>query len=143
MAQARVSGTLPVTPEQAWTLLSDLARFGEWLTIHDEWKSDIPQLGVGVRVTQQLTVMGMANVVEWTVDHFDPPTELRISGTGLVGAQIAFTLGVVPAAGDASTVSIDAEFTGQIMQGAIGAAVEKNAGVELEKSLVNLQSLIG
>lgn len=142
MAQARVSGTLPLAPDEAWALLSDLGRFGEWLTIHDRWCSDIPVLGVGARVTQQITVMGMANVVEWTVDDFAPPGRLRISGTGLVGARIAFTLAVVPS-GAASTVSIDAEFTGQVMQGAIGAAVEKNAGVELEKSLVTLQSLIG
>ncbi len=143
MAQARVSGALPLAPADAWTVLSDLARFDEWLTIHNAWRSEIPDLGVGARITQQLTVMGMANVIDWTVDHFDPPAELRISGVGIAGAQIAFTLGVMPADGGASTVSIDAEFTGQMIQGAIGDAVERNTSLELQKSLANLQSLVG
>ena len=69
-----------------------------------------------------------------------PLSSLRISGAGLAGAQIAFTLAVA-AAGDHSTVSIDAEFTGQMMVGAIGDAVQKNATVELEKSLAKLQEL--
>lgn len=141
MAQAKVSGLLPVPPDQAWSLLSDLSRFGEWMTIHDDWQGTIPELTIGAKVTQRLTVMGMTNLVEWTIDDYAPPASLRISGTGLAGAQIAFTLAVM-AADAGSTVSIDAEFTGQMMTGAIAQAVEKNATVELESSLARLQQLV-
>ena len=142
MAEAHVSGELPLSREDAWKLLSDLSRFEEWLTIHDTWKSDIPELSLGSKVTEQLTVMGMTNVIEWTIEAYEPPSSLTISGAGLAGAQIAFTLSV----GDAdagSAVSIDAEFTGQMMVGAIGQAVEKNATVELESSFAKLRELAG
>ena len=140
MAEAHVSGELPLSREDAWNLLSDLSRFEEWLTIHDTWKSDIPELSLGSKVTEQLTVMGMTNVIEWTIDAYEPVSSLTISGTGLAGAQIAFTLSVADA-GAGSAVSIDAEFTGQMMVGAIGQAVEKNATVELESSFAKLREL--
>jgi carbon monoxide dehydrogenase subunit G len=142
MAEAHVSGDLPLSQDDAWKLLSDLSGFEQWLTIHDSWKSEIPELAVGARVTEQLTVMGMTNVIEWTIDDYAPPVSLKISGAGLAGAQIAFTLSVAPS-GTNSTVTIDAEFTGQMMVGAIGDAVQKNATVELEKSLTRLQELAG
>lgn len=140
MAQAHVSGVLDLSQDDAWKLLSDLSRFGEWMSIHDSWKSEIPPLAAGAKVTEQLTVMGMTNVIEWTVDAYAPPNSLKISGAGMAGAQICFTLAVA-ADGPKATVSIDAEFTGQMMVGAIGQAVEKNATVELEKSLARLQEL--
>lgn len=142
MAEAKVSGPLALPPEQAWQLMSDLSRFGEWMTIHDAWASDIPELTVGAKVTQRLSIMGMANVVEWTIDEYAPPSSLRISGMGMAGAQIAFTLAVDPAQAG-STVCVSAEFTGQIMTGAIGAAVEQHATVELENSLAKLRQLAG
>jgi carbon monoxide dehydrogenase subunit G len=140
VAEAKVSGSLPLPPAQAWALLSDLSRFDEWMTIHNDWIGPLPNLVAGAKVTQQLTVMGLTSVVEWTIDDFAPPSSLRISGTGLAGAQIAFTLGVAPS-GDESTVSIDAEFTGEIMVGAIGEAVEQHAAAELQNSLANLQRI--
>ena len=140
MAEVHSSAELPLAPEDAWKLLSDLSRFEEWLTIHDKWSSDIPEMAAGAKVTEQLTVMGMTNKIEWTVETFEPPSTLKISGIGLAGAQIAFTLSVAPA-GSGSEVTIDAEFTGQMMVGAIGDAVAKNALVELENSLAKLREL--
>jgi carbon monoxide dehydrogenase subunit G len=140
MAEVHATAELPLSPDDAWKLLSDLSRFDEWLTIHDKWSSDIPELSVGARVTEQLTVMGMTNKIEWTVEEFVPPSSLKISGTGLAGAQIAFTLSVAPA-GDGALATIDADFTGQMMVGAIGDAVAKNALVELENSMAKLREL--
>ena len=140
MAEVHATTELPLAPEDAWKLLSDLSRFDEWLTIHDKWSSDIPELSVGAQVTEQLTVMGMTNKIDWTVEEFAPPSALKISGTGLAGAQIAFTLSVA-AADSGSIATIDAEFTGQMMVGAIGDAVAKNALVELENSMAKLREL--
>ena len=141
MAEVHSSAELPLSPDEAWKLLSDLSRFEQWLTIHDKWSSDIPELAVGATVTEQLTVMGMTNKIDWTVETYEPPTSLKISGVGLAGAQIAFTLSVAPS-GSGSEVTIDAEFTGQMMVGAIGDAVAKNALTELEASLAKLRELV-
>src|SRR5258708_10733910 len=98
MAEAHVSGQLALSQDDAWKLLSDLSRFDQWLSIHDSWKSEIPELAAGVKVTEQLTVMGMTNVIEWTIESYAPPTSLRVAGTGLPGAQIAFTPSLAPPA---------------------------------------------
>jgi carbon monoxide dehydrogenase subunit G len=143
MPEAHVVTELPCSPEDAWAILSNMSRFGEWMTIHDQWNTEVPaEISVGTKVTEQLTIMGMTNKIEWTVEEYNPPKALKISGTGLAGAQISFTLSV--GAGEASNaeVSIDAEFTGQMMVGAIGQAVEKNASIELDKSLVQLAALV-
>jgi carbon monoxide dehydrogenase subunit G len=144
MPESHVSAELPTSPARAWDVLSDMSRFGEWMTIHDKWESEVPeQIVVGTRVTEQLTLMGMTNKVEWTVEEYNPPKSLTISGIGLAGAQISFTLSVAEGAdASSSKVTIDATFTGQIMVGAIGTAVERNAGIELEKSLAGLVALL-
>jgi len=142
MPEAHVTTELPTSPENAWAILSHMSRFGEWMTIHDKWNTDVPeQLAVGTKVTEQLTIMGMTNKIEWTVEEYNPPKSLKISGTGLAGAQISFTLSVA-GSGETAEVTIDAEFTGQMMVGAIGAAVEKNAAIELDKSLAQLAALV-
>jgi hypothetical protein len=140
MAVARVCGALALSPDDAWALLSDLARFDEWLTIHDAWESEIPALAPGASVTERLTVMGITSTVVWTVQAFAPPSSLTITGTGLAGAQITFTLALEARAGDA-LARIDADFSGALMVGSIGAAVEKHATAELERSLLRLQEL--
>ena len=143
MPEAHVTVELPTTPQNAWDILSNMNRFEEWMTIHDKWNTEVPEVvSVGTKVTEQLTIMGMTNKIEWTVEEYDPPNALKISGTGLAGAQISFTLSV-GGSGDKAEVSIDAEFTGQMMVGAIGQAVEKNAGIELDKSLAKLAEIVG
>ena len=143
MPESHVVTELPCSPEEAWGILSNMSRFEEWMTIHDKWNTDVPeQFAVGTKVTEQLTIMGMTNKIEWTVEEYNPPKSLKISGTGLAGAQISFTLSVAPGSGSNAEVKIDAEFTGQMMVGAIGQAVEKNAAIELDKSLVQLAALV-
>ena len=144
MPEAHVVTELPCSPDEAWAILSNMSRFEEWMTIHDKWNTDVPeQVSVGTKVTEQLTIMGMTNKIEWTVEEYNPPKSLKISGTGLAGAQISFTLSVGAGSGANAEVKIDAEFTGQMMVGAIGQAVEKNAAVELDKSLAQLAALVG
>lgn len=135
-------GVLPLPPDSAWALLSDLSRFEEWLTIHDRWESEIPTLAAGATVTERLTVMGITSTIDWTIQAFAPPSSLTIRGTGLAGAEITFTLGLESRDGN-SLASIDVQFAGALMVGAIGAAVEKNAKAELETSLERLQQLAG
>ncbi|MBE9375906.1 SRPBCC family protein [Saccharopolyspora sp. HNM0983] len=142
MVAVHVPAELPCSPEKAWSTVSDLARFEEWLTIHQDWKSEIPdEIGVGSRITEVVSVMGMANKIEWTVEEYDAPRSLRISGTGMAGVQVSFTLTVEPV-GEGSTATIDAEFTGQMIVGPIGTALGKNTKGELEKSVSALAGLV-
>jgi acetyl-CoA acyltransferase len=56
--------------------------------------------------------------------------------------KVSFTLSVKPE-GAGSQADIDAEFTGQMIVGPIGAAVGKSTKAELEKSLAKLAELVG
>lgn len=143
MVAVNVPATLPCSPEKAWATVSDLARFEEWLTIHQGWKSELPaEITVGSRITEVVSVMGMANKIEWTVQEYDPPHSLKISGTGMAGVQVSFTLTVEPD-GDKSQATIDAEFSGQMIVGPIGSAVGKSTKSELESSTAKLAELVG
>lgn len=142
MASVYMSVDLPASPQKAWAVMSDLSRFEEWLSIHQGWRSDLPaELGVGSTMTEIVSVMGMANKIEWTVDTYRPPALLKISGAGMAGVKVALTLSVT-SSDSGSSASIDAEFSGQMVVGPIGTAVEKSTKQELAKSLAELAKLV-
>ena len=87
-------------------------------------------------------MLGMANTITWTVDEFEVPTRMRISGTGMAGVKTAFTLIVGSDGNGGSKVEMDAEFEGQMIVGALGAAVEKDAKEQLEQSLEKFSGLV-
>jgi hypothetical protein len=143
MAEVHVSQEIAASQEQTWSVFSDLSKFGEWLTIHDKFYGEPPtDLTVGTTFTEQATIMGMSNKIDWTVEAFDAPKSLTIGGKGLAGAQITFVLSL-EATGDSScTAKIDAEFVGTMVVGAIGAAVERAANKEVTASLEKLAGLL-
>ena len=142
MTEVQVSTSLPCSPEKAWATVSDLNRFEEWLTIHQGWRGELPErIEVGTKITEIVSVMGMANKIEWTVEEYDAPRSLKISDTGMAGVRVSFTLTVRPE-GDSSAIEIDAEFSGQMIVGPIGTAVGKNTTEELEKSVTALAELV-
>jgi uncharacterized protein YndB with AHSA1/START domain len=142
MAKVNMSVELPASPEKAWAVMSDMSRFEDWLSIHQGWRSELPaEIGVGSKMTEIVSVMGMANKIEWTVNTYQPPALLEISGTGMAGVKVSLSLSVTPG-GTGSLASIDAEFSGQMVVGPIGTAVEKSTKAELAKSLAELTKLV-
>lgn len=142
MASVTVTQNLPVDPQKAWDALSDLAGWENWLSIHQGWKSELPaEVTVGTNIVEVVSVMGMANKIEWTVTEVDAPHTVTIAGTGMAGVKVEFTLSVQPA-DSGSTASIDASFTGAMIVGPIGKAVAKNAQADLETSLTKLAELV-
>ncbi|SEL83295.1 type II toxin-antitoxin system Rv0910 family toxin [Rhodococcus maanshanensis] len=143
MASVSVSADLPAAPEKTWEALSDLSRWEEWLTIHQSWKSELPtEVALGATFTEVVSVMGMANKIEWTVTEVDAPNLVKIAGTGMAGVTVEFTLKVEPE-GAGSTATIDASFKGAMIVGPIGKAVAKNAAADLEASLAKFAELVG
>ncbi|QDQ96565.1 SRPBCC family protein [Tomitella fengzijianii] len=143
MASVSVSATLPTAPEKTWDALSDLSRWEEWLTIHQSWKSGLPtEVAVGAQFTEVVSVMGMANKIEWTVTEVTVPQSVTIEGTGMAGVKVQFTLQVQPD-GEGSRAVIDASFTGTMIVGPIGKSVAKNAKGDLEASLARFAEIFG
>ncbi|QFU87232.1 SRPBCC family protein [Amycolatopsis sp. YIM 10] len=142
MGKVDASVELPAPQEKVWAEFSNPNNFEKWLTIHTKWKGEVPaEFSAGARATEVVTMLGMANAIEWTVEEFDAPHRLVISGTGMAGVKVTFELRV-EAAGERSTATIDAEFSGQMIVGALGKAVEKDARKNLEKSLENFAELV-
>jgi carbon monoxide dehydrogenase subunit G len=142
MAKVDVSKDISAPQDKVWALLSNPSSYPDWLSIHDGWRGDVPtEVSQGSTFTEMCTVMGMTNKIDWTVSEYVAPSVLKISGTGLAGAKISFTM-TVEAAGEDSKANIDAEFEGQMVVGAIGKAIERSARKEVESSLEKLGALV-
>jgi carbon monoxide dehydrogenase subunit G len=142
MAQVTVAKELSADQDKVWAVIANPARFEEWLTVHTKWKDQPPtELAQGTQMTEVVTIMGMPNTITWTTETYQAPNSLKISGAGMAGAKVSFTLSV-EAKGDSSIASVDAEFISQMMVGAIGGAVERAAKKELDASLAKLADLV-
>lgn len=142
MGQISASVELPAAPEKVWAEFSNPNNFEKWLTIHTKWKGDVPaEFSQGSQASEVVTMLGMPNTITWTVDEFEAPSKLVISGTGMAGVKVKFAL-AVEAAGEGSLASITAEFAGQMIIGALGKAVEKDGKKNLDASLENFKALV-
>src|SRR5215217_7664099 len=122
MGQINASVELPAAPDKVWQEFSNPNNFEKWLTIHTKWKGEVPaEFAQGAQATEVVTMLGMPNTITWTVDEFEAPSKLVISGTGMAGVKVSFRLSV-EASGEGSTATIDAEFKGQMIIGALGKA---------------------
>ncbi|GAA4395525.1 type II toxin-antitoxin system Rv0910 family toxin [Tsukamurella soli] len=142
MASVSVSVVLPSEPQKTWDTLADAARWEEWLSIHQKWKGEPPtDYKVGTQFSEVVSVMGMANKIEWTLDEVDIPNRMKMSGTGMAGVVVELALAVEPD-GAGSKASIECSFTGAMIVGPIGKAVAKNAKADLESSLAKFSELV-
>jgi carbon monoxide dehydrogenase subunit G len=141
MPSVTKSVELGLPQAEAFALATDPARFGEWLTLHKAWPNGTPGApSTGDEFVQQLSIMGMPADVNWKVESYDAPSRFVIRGAGPMGATLATTISA-ESAGDGSTVSYEAEFSGGGIQGPMGEMVTKKAGEELETSLSKLKEL--
>jgi hypothetical protein len=100
----------------------------------------------GATVTEVVTMMGMPNTITWTVDEYDVPNRVAISGTGMAGVRLAITIDVRPNGADGvvgATLELGAEFEGAMIVGALGKAIEKDGQKNLEQSLAQFRTLLG
>lgn len=129
-------------PEKVWAVVADPARFGDWLGMHKSWKGDVPaEFSQGAQATAVVSLLNMPNTITWTVAEYEPHRQVKLTGTGMAGVKVAIALGVEPS-GSGTAMSISAEFEGQMIVGAIGAAVEKAGRTELDESTARLATLV-
>jgi uncharacterized protein YndB with AHSA1/START domain len=141
----RISAKVDIAapPESIWEYIAAPGTYEEWLTIHTKWKSDVPAtFSVGDTADEVVTMLGMANTISWKVAECEAPSKLTITGTGMAGVTTTFALSVESDGNGGSSANIDAEFEGQLVVGALGKAVEKDAQVNLDASLAKLSELV-
>ena len=97
MAKVELSRKLSISPEEAWSHVSDLSSLGDWLTMHQGWRSDLPdELAVGTTLVGVAGAKGMRNRVTWTIQEYDTPQLMSITGDGLGGTKYALRMTVKP-----------------------------------------------
>jgi uncharacterized protein YndB with AHSA1/START domain len=141
----RISTTvgIPADPEKVWDAIVTPGTYERWLTIHTKWKGDVPEsFTQGTTIDEVVTMLGMPNTISWTVEELEAPSRLTISGTGMAGVRTTFSMAVTSDGNGGSTASIDAEFEGSMIVGALGKAVEKDAQANLDQSLAQLSELV-
>lgn len=141
MAKLELSRQLSLTPDDAWRHVSNLAELGDWLSMHQGWRSDLPtELTVGTTLVGVAGAKGMRNRVTWTVRQIDPPALLEIVGDGVGGTKYGLTLTVAPAArGCTFTVRVD--MGGRPLFGPIGAAAARAVKGDIERSVKRFETL--
>lgn len=141
MAEVTVSEKVPIGREEAWALISDLSRLGEWLTLHEGWRSEVPErLAAGTELTSVVSFKGMRNRITWTITEFDPPGTIALQGDGKGGTKAALRLRA-HADGSGSRVELETEFSNPALIGPIGGMAGRSLKGELRKSIKRLVEL--
>ncbi len=143
MAKVELSRKLSISPEEAWSHVADLPSLGDWLTMHQGWRCDLPdELAVGTTLVGVAGAKGMRNRVTWTVQEYDPPQLLGITGEGLGGTKYALRMTVKPQPrGCEFRLKID--LGGAPLFGPIGMAAARGVKGDIERSIKKFEELYG
>jgi uncharacterized protein YndB with AHSA1/START domain len=143
MAKLELSRDLTLPPEQAWTHASNLAELGDWLSLHQGWRSELPdELTVGTTVVGVAGAKGLRNRVTWTIRRVDPPALLELTGDGVGGTKYGLTLAIASAAAG-SRFSLRLDMGGRPLFGPIGAAAARAVKGDIEGSIKKFEALYG
>lgn len=141
MAKVELSRNLSMTPDDAWEHASDFSTLGDWLSMHQGWRSELPdELRVGTTLVGVAGVKGKGNRVTWTVTEVDAPRLLAVTGEGVGGTKYGLRMSVKPVeSGCAFTVRID--LGGRPLFGPIGATAARLVKGDIERSIEKFEEL--
>jgi uncharacterized protein YndB with AHSA1/START domain len=143
MASVELTTDMPMSPQQMWDHVSDLSELGDWLVLHQGWRSELPdEITEGTQIVGVARAKGLRNRVTWTVTKWDPPHEVAMSGDGKGGAKYGVRLTVQPT-DDGSTLGLRLELGGRPLFGPVGSAAARAAKGDVQKSLKNFVELYG
>jgi hypothetical protein len=143
VAAVDLNADVPMSPQKMWDHVSDLSDLGDWLVMHEGWRSELPaELGEGVQVVGVARAKGLRNRVTWTVTTWDPPHQVALSGSGKGGAKYAVTLTVQPTE-QGSSLGLRLELGGRPLFGPVGAAAARAVKGDVQKSLKQFVELYG
>ena len=141
MASVSAQIEVTATPEQAWAVLADPARFSSWVANHQGFVGEPPTaFAPGTSFGQRLRVMGMPAEVRWTVDGLEEPRRVVLKGNGPMGIGLTATYLVTPGEGS-TTVASTYEFSGAAVF-AVAGQLEREVGETLRVSLATLKTLV-
>ncbi|RAU98338.1 type II toxin-antitoxin system Rv0910 family toxin [Mycolicibacter senuensis] len=141
MAKLELSRELSLPPAEAWSHASNLTELGDWLSLHQGWRCEIPaELEAGMTLVGVAGAKGMRNRVTWTVRKVDPPAMLELTGDGVGGTKYALTLAIAPTA-SGSKFTLRMDLGGRPLFGPIGATAARAVKGDIERSIKRFESL--
>jgi hypothetical protein len=143
MAAVDMAADVPMSPQAMWDHVSDLSNLGDWLVMHEGWRSELPdEMSEGTQVVGVARAKGFRNRVTWTVSTWEPPHQVALSGSGKGGAKYAVTLTVRPTE-QGSALGLRLELGGRALFGPVGSAAARAVKGDVEKSLKQFVELYG
>ena len=143
MAAVDMAADVPMSPEDMWDHVSDLSNLGDWLVMHEGWRSELPdELSEAAQVVGVARAKGFRNRVTWTVTTWEPPHQVALSGSGKGGARYAVTVTVRPTQ-LGSALGLRLELGGRALFGPVGSAAARAVKGDVEKSLKQFVELYG
>jgi uncharacterized protein YndB with AHSA1/START domain len=143
MAAVDMTADVPMSPQDMWEHVADLSTLGDWLVMHEGWRSELPdELSEGAEVVGVARAKGFRNRVTWTVTTWEPPHQVALSGSGKGGAKYAVTLTVRPTK-QGSALGLRLELGGRPLFGPVGSAAARAVKGDVEKSLKQFVQLYG
>jgi carbon monoxide dehydrogenase subunit G len=143
MPKVTVTQDAAVTPERAWELASNLSRYGEWLTMHEGFTTDVPSdPKAGDTYKQKVKLMGMPAEIAWRVVTAEAPAKLELAGDGPMNVKANNRTMIEPSE-TGSRITFEMEFNGPALAGPMAGMVEKQAGSAARESLAKFVALLG
>jgi uncharacterized protein YndB with AHSA1/START domain len=141
VAKLELSRELSLSPEDAWAHASNLSELGDWLTMHEGWRGELPpELTEGATLVGVAGAKGLRNRVTWTVRRLDPPRLLEMTGNGVGGTKYALKMTVAPMP-SGCTFTVNVDLGGRPLFGPIGAAAARAVKGDIERSIRRFQTL--
>ncbi|KUH75135.1 hypothetical protein AU184_08080 [Mycolicibacterium novocastrense] len=141
MAKLEMSRQLALSPQEAWEHVSDLNALGDWMVMHEGWRGELPdELTVGTTIVGVAGAKGLRNRVTWTIQKFDPPKLIEVTGKGVGGTRYGLTMTVAPTeTGSAFTLTMN--LGGAPLFGPIGATAARAVKGDIERSIRKFEEL--
>ena len=141
MAEVSAEARIEAPADKVWAQLTDFASYGEWNATHTSFPNGGPAtLETGATFAENMKLMGFPAEVTWTVEELESVRVLAIRGKGPMGVNVG-TRYSLTAAGDATTVRIDGEFTGAAVS-LMAGKLKDSATAALDESLRKLAGLV-
>lgn len=141
MAKLELARELSLKPQEAWEHVSDLRSLGDWLVMHEGWRSELPdELSVGTKVVGVAGAKGLRNRVTWTIKNFDPPELIEVTGNGVGGTKYGLTMKVA-ATDNGSRFTLTLNLGGAPLFGPIGATAARAVKGDIDRSIRRFEEL--
>ncbi|MFJ6296084.1 SRPBCC family protein [Streptomyces griseoviridis] len=141
MAEVSAEARIEAPAEKVWAQLMDWSAYGEWNATHTGFPKGVPEnLAVGGTYEENMKLMGFPAEVVWAVEELEEARLFATRGKGPMGVTVANRYSLTPDGG-ATTVRIDAEFTGAAVS-LMAGKLKDSARAALDESLRKLAGLV-